>query len=209
MHGSLDVQTEIGNENEHGGEACEEAYRSKKKLNGFFFRAVEVKHRRLEQEDISHDRCGKDEQREHHYGRQNGGQFGIWCTRIHENIDNENDDDDVARSGKRVHIRVARHATMIHKWIAECQARQIVVLCGEGEIRTPDTLRYAGFRNRCIRPLCHLSIGEPSGSPLRTAALQLFGEQRMLLSGICQKQTPQNDQANAQNSTLSGTEKMR
>lgn len=28
---------------------------------------------------------------------------------------------------------------------------------GEGEIRTPGTLRYAGFQDRCNRPLCHLS----------------------------------------------------
>ena len=30
---------------------------------------------------------------------------------------------------------------------------------GEGEIRTPGTLRYAGFQDRCIQPLCHLSSG--------------------------------------------------
>ena len=29
---------------------------------------------------------------------------------------------------------------------------------GEGEIRTPGTLRHAGFQDRCNRPLCHLSI---------------------------------------------------
>ena len=29
---------------------------------------------------------------------------------------------------------------------------------GEGGIRTPGTLfRHAGFQDRCIRPLCHLS----------------------------------------------------
>ena len=31
------------------------------------------------------------------------------------------------------------------------------VKSGEGEIRTPGTLRYAGFQDQCIRPLCHLS----------------------------------------------------
>ncbi len=31
-------------------------------------------------------------------------------------------------------------------------------ICGGGRIRTPDTLRYAGFRNRCIQPLCHASV---------------------------------------------------
>jgi hypothetical protein len=36
---------------------------------------------------------------------------------------------------------------------------------GEGEIRTLDTLRYAGFRNRCFRPLSHLSFGQPSRPP--------------------------------------------
>ena len=30
-------------------------------------------------------------------------------------------------------------------------------LCGERGIRTPGTLRYAGFQDQCIRPLCHLS----------------------------------------------------
>jgi hypothetical protein len=32
-------------------------------------------------------------------------------------------------------------------------------MSGEGEIRTPGTLRYAGFQDQCIRPLCHLSEG--------------------------------------------------
>ena len=31
-------------------------------------------------------------------------------------------------------------------------------LCGERGIRTPGTLRYAGFQDRCIRPLYHLSL---------------------------------------------------
>ena len=31
--------------------------------------------------------------------------------------------------------------------------------CGERGIRTPGTSQYAGFQDRCIRPLCHLSIG--------------------------------------------------
>ena len=38
-----------------------------------------------------------------------------------------------------------------------------VSICGEGEIRTPDTLRYAGFRNRSFQPLTHLSV---SGHPI-------------------------------------------
>ena len=29
---------------------------------------------------------------------------------------------------------------------------------GERGIRTPGTLQYAGFQDRCIRPLCHLSL---------------------------------------------------
>ena len=29
---------------------------------------------------------------------------------------------------------------------------------GERGIRTPGTLRYAGFQDRCIRPLYHLSL---------------------------------------------------
>ena len=28
---------------------------------------------------------------------------------------------------------------------------------GERGIRTPGTSQYAGFQDRCIRPLCHLS----------------------------------------------------
>ena len=32
--------------------------------------------------------------------------------------------------------------------------------CGEGGIRTPGTLRHAGFQDRCIRPLCHFSAGK-------------------------------------------------
>ena len=32
-------------------------------------------------------------------------------------------------------------------------------LCGGGGIRTPGTSRYAGFQDRCIRPLCHSSLG--------------------------------------------------
>ena len=31
---------------------------------------------------------------------------------------------------------------------------------GERGIRTPGTSQYAGFQDRCIRPLCHLSILE-------------------------------------------------
>ncbi len=31
-------------------------------------------------------------------------------------------------------------------------------LCGERGIRTPGTLRYAGFQDRCNRPLYHLSL---------------------------------------------------
>lgn len=32
-----------------------------------------------------------------------------------------------------------------------------LMLSGEGGIRTPGTLRYDGFQDRCNRPLCHLS----------------------------------------------------
>src|SRR5690606_31689614 len=31
---------------------------------------------------------------------------------------------------------------------------------GERGIRTPGTLRYAGFQDRCIRPLCHFSAAK-------------------------------------------------
>ena len=32
-----------------------------------------------------------------------------------------------------------------------------LIFCGERGIRTPGTVKYAGFQDRCIRPLCHLS----------------------------------------------------
>ena len=35
---------------------------------------------------------------------------------------------------------------------------------GEGGIRTPGTLRYNGFQDRRIRPLCHLSVLAPSAT---------------------------------------------
>ena len=35
-------------------------------------------------------------------------------------------------------------------------------LCGERGIRTPGTSRYAGFQDRCIRPLYHLSKLSPN-----------------------------------------------
>ena len=38
-------------------------------------------------------------------------------------------------------------------WLSESYA----TLCGERGIRTPGTSQYAGFQDRCIRPLCHLS----------------------------------------------------
>lgn len=45
---------------------------------------------------------------------------------------------------------------------AQTESRRRVVSAaslegGEGEIRTPEPLRAAGFQDRCIRPLCHLS----------------------------------------------------
>lgn len=33
------------------------------------------------------------------------------------------------------------------------------ILSGKGGIRTPGTLRYGGFQDRCNRPLYHLSNG--------------------------------------------------
>ena len=32
------------------------------------------------------------------------------------------------------------------------------LFCGERGIRTPGTLRYNGFQDRRIRPLCHSSV---------------------------------------------------
>ena len=39
------------------------------------------------------------------------------------------------------------------------QVFRLTGLCGERGIRTPGTSQYAGFQDRCIRPLCHLSMG--------------------------------------------------
>lgn len=33
----------------------------------------------------------------------------------------------------------------------------VKTLCGKGGIRTPGTLQYGGFQDRCNRPLYHLS----------------------------------------------------
>ena len=41
-------------------------------------------------------------------------------------------------------------------WFCICLV--IKLNCGERGIRTPGTLRYNGFQDRRIRPLCHLSI---------------------------------------------------
>jgi integrase len=45
---------------------------------------------------------------------------------------------------------------IIHRDSDDCQTLRNVK-SGERGIRTPGTLRYAGFQDQCIRPLCHLS----------------------------------------------------
>ena len=40
----------------------------------------------------------------------------------------------------------------------DCEPLRTSDKSGEGEIRTPGTLRYAGFQDRCNRPLCHPSV---------------------------------------------------
>ena len=40
-----------------------------------------------------------------------------------------------------------------------CKILIFNINCGEGGIRTPGTSQYAGFQDRCNRPLCHLSEG--------------------------------------------------
>ncbi len=42
--------------------------------------------------------------------------------------------------------------------------------CGERGIRTPGTSQYAGFQDRCIRPLCHLS--KDSGCDICSLAIR-------------------------------------
>jgi hypothetical protein len=50
---------------------------------------------------------------------------------------------------------VARHAPRARK--EQKVLRDAAVSGGEGGIRTPGTLRFNGFQDRRIRPLCHLS----------------------------------------------------
>ena len=64
-------------------------------------------------------------------------------------------------------------------------------LCGERGIRTPGTLRYNGFRDRHIRPLCHLSYGrsqEEETCPILLRSLQryaFFSVRRNELEELC------------------------
>lgn len=39
-----------------------------------------------------------------------------------------------------------------------CFTTRYADFCGERGIRTPGTSQYAGFQDRCNRPLCHLSL---------------------------------------------------
>jgi hypothetical protein len=50
---------------------------------------------------------------------------------------------------------------------------ELEALGGSGEIRTHGTLRFAGFQDRCIQPLCHTSAGASEG--VRTLVISLEG----------------------------------
>ena len=76
------------------------------------------------------------------------GFFSFGCTRIFLFLDIKKRPK-LLKFGRFVYIFVyVLRKTLIFK-----------VYCGERGIRTPGTSQYAGFQDRCIRPLCHLSIG--------------------------------------------------
>ena len=56
-------------------------------------------------------------------------------------------------------------------------------LCGERGIRTPGTLRYNGFRDRHIRPLCHLSYDRSREEETRSILLRSL--QRYAFFSVC------------------------
>ncbi len=75
------------------------------------------------------------------------GFFSFGCTRIFLFLDIKKRPK-LLKFGRFVYIFVyVLRKTLIFK-----------VYCGERGIRTPGTLRYAGFQDRCIRPLYHLSL---------------------------------------------------
>ena len=74
------------------------------------------------------------------------GFFSFGCTRIFLFLDIKKRPK-LLKFGRFVYIFVyVLRKTLIFK-----------VYCGERGIRTPGTSQYAGFQDRCIRPLCHLS----------------------------------------------------
>ena len=59
-------------------------------------------------------------------------------------------------------------------------------LCGERGIRTPGTLRYNGFRDRHIRPLCHLSYDRSREEETRSILLRSL--QRYAFFSVCRNE---------------------
>ena len=59
-----------------------------------------------------------------------------------------------------VNVIFEGHARIIIKKVL--QVFRLAGLSGERGIRTPGTSRYAGFQDRCIRPLYHLSKLSPN-----------------------------------------------
>ena len=61
--------------------------------------------------------------------------------------------------GYLIHLHPLDNAHAEHTTKKVLQVFRLTGLfCGERGIRTPGTLQYAGFQDRCIRPLCHLSM---------------------------------------------------
>ena len=56
--------------------------------------------------------------------------------------------------------KIVRNSSNVYKKISVtyCFTTRYADFGGERGIRTPGTLQYAGFQDRCIRPLCHLSM---------------------------------------------------
>ena len=60
--------------------------------------------------------------------------------------------------GYLIHLHPLDNAHAEHTTKKVLQVFRLTGLCcGERGIRTPGTSQYAGFQDRCIRPLCHLS----------------------------------------------------
>ncbi len=56
------------------------------------------------------------------------------------------------------HKKTVLHSKSVCKTVCNCCNLLIINShCGERGIRTPGSVTYVGFQDRCIKPLCHLS----------------------------------------------------